>query len=279
LPGVSSAEVRAGPGCGSKGERSSTINGADPSKWDAVNSAVLRNYTWHVLRGSKFFNAGGSFDRDLAEYVMTMVGTIIYVPPTDSDPGRFQPLTGDTTSTLVTALLDGTSVGEVQVYHCDTEDQCLNPTLAPLSVPTAKALRPRVTALIDGMVEAIRSDTAISPAQKELLQISSIPLYKILTVQAAYARGLSTDDRSTGRDRLDRPGLPWKNWSNSEESPLGRKDWRMAWDVSGLRRSRSSRSCVRWMCSSAGVQRRSRLAGRSASRSRRCTAGARNMAA
>ena len=108
-----------------------------------------------------------------------------------------QPLTGDTTSTLVTALLDGTSAGDVQVYHCDTEDQCLSPTLAPLSVPTAKALRPRVTALIDGMVEAIRSDTAISPEQKELLQISSIPLYKILTVQAAYARGLSTDDRST----------------------------------------------------------------------------------
>jgi conjugative transfer pilus assembly protein TraH len=47
------------------------------------------------------------------------------------------------------------------------------------------------------MVEAIRGDTAISPEQKELLQISSIPLYKILTVQAAYARGLSTDDRST----------------------------------------------------------------------------------
>lgn len=75
-----------------------------------MNSAVPRNYTWHVLRGSKFFNSGGSFDRDLAEYVMTMVGTIIYVPPTDSDPGRFQPLTGDTTSTLVTALLDGNTL-------------------------------------------------------------------------------------------------------------------------------------------------------------------------
>ena len=195
--GIFSDYAAAKHGCGSKGERSSTINGADPAKWDAVNSAVPRNYTWHVLKGSKFFNAGGSFDRDLAEYVMTMVGTIIYVPPTDSDAGRFQPLTGDTTSTLVTALLDGTSGGEVQVYHCDSEEQCLNPALSPLSVPTAKALRPRVTALIDGMVEAIRTDTAISPEQKELLQISSIPLYKILTVQAAYARGLSTDDRST----------------------------------------------------------------------------------
>lgn len=195
--GVFTDYAAAKHGCGNKGERRSTLDGADPAKWDAVNSAVARNYTWHVLRGSKFFQSGGSFDRELAEYVMTIVGTIIYVPPTDSDPGRFQPLTGDTTSTLVTALLDGTSGGAVQVYRCDTEDKCLSPTLGTLTVPTAKALRPRVTALIDGMVDAIRADTAITPAQKELLQIASVPLYKILTVQAAYARGLSTDDRST----------------------------------------------------------------------------------
>ena len=195
--GIFSDYAAAKHGCGNKGERRATLDRADPAKWDAVNSAVPRNYTWHVLRGSKFFQSAGTFDRDLAEYVMTMVGTIIYVPPTDTDPGRFQPLTGDTSSTLVTALLDGTAAGEVQVYRCDTEDKCLSPSLGSLTVPTAKALRPRVTALIDGMVDAIRSDTPITPAQQELLQIASVPLYKILTVQAAYARGLSIDDRST----------------------------------------------------------------------------------
>jgi conjugative transfer pilus assembly protein TraH len=195
--GIFSDYAAAKHGCGNKGERTSTISGANPDKWDAVNTGVPRNYTWSVLKASKFFNAGGSFDRELAEYVMTMVGTIIYVPPTDKDPGRFQPLTGDTSSTLVTALLDGTSGGQVQVYHCDTDDKCLSPVLAPLSVPQVKAIRPRVTALIDGMVDAIRTDSPISLAQKELLQLASVPLYKILTVQAAYARGLSTDDRAT----------------------------------------------------------------------------------
>jgi conjugative transfer pilus assembly protein TraH len=47
------------------------------------------------------------------------------------------------------------------------------------------------------MVGAIREDTPITEAQKELLQVSSIPLYKILTVQAAYGRGMPTDDRET----------------------------------------------------------------------------------
>src|SRR3546814_12023041 len=47
------------------------------------------------------------------------------------------------------------------------------------------------------MVTAIRSDTAIGDAEKELLQVASVPLYKILTVQAAYGRGMATDDRDT----------------------------------------------------------------------------------
>ena len=46
-------------------------------------------------------------------------------------------------------------------------------------------------------VTAIRSDTAIGDAEKELLQVASVPLYKILTVQAAYGRGMATDDRDT----------------------------------------------------------------------------------
>jgi conjugative transfer pilus assembly protein TraH len=195
--GVFSDYAAAKHGCGNKGERRTTINNADPAKWDGVNPGVARNYSWHVLRKSKFFSPGGTFDRQLAEYVMTMVGTIIYVPPTDSQPGKFQPLSGDTSSTLVTALLDGTASGPVQIYRCDTEDLCLNPALSPLNVPLSKALRSRVSGLIDGMVEAIRTDSAITAQQKELLQIASLPLYKILTVQAAYARGLSTDDRGT----------------------------------------------------------------------------------
>src|SRR3546814_8524510 len=43
-------------------------------------------------------------------------------------------------------------------------------------------------------------------------------------------------------------GPPWKNWSNSERSPLGRGNRRLLWDVSDLRRGRSSRSLGRGMC-------------------------------
>ena len=128
---------------------------------------------------------------------MTLIGTIIYVPPKDDEPGKFVPFAGDASSTLVTALLDGTQGSAIKIFDCDEPDKCLNPAFKSLSLPTSKALRPRVAALIEGMVQAIRDDTPITEAQKELLQVASVPLYKILTVQAAYGRGMPTDDRET----------------------------------------------------------------------------------
>jgi conjugative transfer pilus assembly protein TraH len=183
-------------GCGTRGQRSSTTE-QGAGKYDDVNSGVPRNYTWTILKKSAFFSPGGNFDRELAEYAMTLIGTIIYVPPKDEEAGKFIPFAGDASSTLVTALLDGTQGQPVRIFDCDEPDKCLNPTFKTLSLPPSKALRPRVAALIEGMVDAIRTDSAISEAQKELLQVASIPLYKILTVQAAYGRGMPTDDRET----------------------------------------------------------------------------------
>ena len=183
-------------GCGTRGQRASTT-AQGSGKYDDVNPGVARNYTWTILKKSAFFSPGGNFDRELAEYAMTLLGTIIYIPPTDDQPGKFVPIAGDASSTLVTSLLDGTSGSNVLIYDCDEPDKCLDPGFKPLSLPASKALRPRVAALIAGMVDAIREDTPITEAQKELLQVASIPLYKILTVQAAYGRGMPTDDRET----------------------------------------------------------------------------------
>jgi len=194
--GVFTDYAAAKHGCGTRGERASTT-AAGAGKYDDVNPGVPRNYTWTILKKSAFFNPGGTFDRELAEYAMTLIGTVIYIPPKDDEPGKFVPFAGDASSTLVTALLDGTTAGDVRIFDCDEPDLCLNPTFKTLNLPASKALRPRVAAHISGMVDAIRDDTAITDAQKELLQVSSVPLYKILTVQAAYGRGMPTDDRET----------------------------------------------------------------------------------
>ena len=183
-------------GCGTRGQRSSTLQNGN-GKYDDVNPGVPRNYTWTILKKSAFFSPNGTLDQELAEYAMTLLGTIIYVPPTDDEPGKFVPIVGESSSTLVTSLLDGTTNGNVLIFHCDEPDKCLDPGFRSLNLPISKSLRRRVSVLIDSMVQAVRTDTAITDAEKELLQVSSVPLYKILTVQAAYGRGMATDDRET----------------------------------------------------------------------------------
>ncbi|GGI86724.1 hypothetical protein GCM10007973_23970 [Polymorphobacter multimanifer] len=189
-------------GCGNQGQRSSTLDSvAGYPEWADINTGVARNYTWHVLKKSQFFAPAGVLDRELAQYVMTMVGTIIYVPAKDNAPGAFNPIEGDTSSSLVTALLDGTTAASpVRIWQCDAsepDDACINPVLTTLTVPASSALRTRVAALLDQMVTATVNDTAVPPAAVELLQVASLPLYKILTVQAAYSRGIANDDRAT----------------------------------------------------------------------------------
>ena len=202
--GVFSDMAASMAGCGNGGSRTTTNAAAasDPAFKD-VTPGVSRNYTWHMLKKSEFFAPGGNLDRELAEYVMTIVGTIIYVPAKDAPatPGVYNPIEGDVSSALVTALLDGTAIsGPVKIWTCDPsepDDVCVNPTLTPLTVDATKAIRARVKVLIDGMAASMATDTPLTAPQIALLQVASLPLYKILSVQAAAGRGAAIESSDT----------------------------------------------------------------------------------
>ena len=199
--GIFTDAAAAKHGCGNRGERAETLGAAD-GEWDDVNTGEPRNYTWHAIRKSDLFQkADGTLDRELAEYAMTLVGTIIYVPPGTGDDarGRYEPIPGDASSELVSALLDGTAASGVQILKCpaDDADACLDPALQVLDIAPAGALRPRIAAMIDDMAAKIVADEPLSDPEKALLQTASVPLYKILTVQSAYSRGIAAGDRET----------------------------------------------------------------------------------
>lgn len=180
-------------GCGTDGGRNSTVAGAS-AEFDAVNAAVPRNFTWEALKKNELFAPGGVVDQDLAEYVMTLVGTVIIIPPADGSPGSYRPFFADTSSTLHSALLDGTGAADVTVLSCDEPVKCLNPTTTTRTISAASAVRPKVRALVLSMMSKVMSDTALSASEQGLLQAASLPLYKIITVRAAYGRGSSVSD-------------------------------------------------------------------------------------
>jgi conjugative transfer pilus assembly protein TraH len=187
--GVFSDWAAARQGCNNGGQRDGTIAGnTDPRMKDQLVGEP-HNYTWEALKKSSKF---GAFDQSFSEYVMTLVGTIVTTPPTGSDTGPKVVIYGPAEEAVVTALLDGTAnAPTVKILKCNN-DPCTDVGEQTLNIAEASALRPRISAMIKSMSGKIRSDSALTAPEKQLLNMATVPLYKILAVQA-YAHYALTD--------------------------------------------------------------------------------------
>lgn len=187
--GVFSDWAASRQGCNNGGQRDATLAGnTDPAMKDQIIGDP-HNYTWEALKKSSKF---GAFDQAFSEYVMTLVGTIVTTPPTASEHGPKVVIYGPAEEAVVTALLDGTAdAPAVKILKCNN-DPCTDVSDQTLSVPASSALRPRIATMIKSMSSKIRSDTALDTAEKQLLNMATVPIYKILAVQA-YAHYALTD--------------------------------------------------------------------------------------
>ena len=186
--GLFSDRARARHGCDNGGERNAVLNTNRPAT-DLVND---KNYTWYALMS----NTRTKPDREYAEFLMTMVGTVIY----DKDHGGksagsytfIPPASWDT----YTALLDGSPASPTQILRCDTTeiDGCLSPSAVNLNIPTNQSFRARVLAIMRSMQGKIKTNQPLTGSEISLLGMSSIPLYKILVVNHASSFGLSNTD-------------------------------------------------------------------------------------
>ena len=186
--GIFSDYAAAKHGCGAAGQRNSTLAAASGEIADQVPVNV--NYAWKAVRASSFLSG----DTDLAEFAMSVTGTMIVTAPTsDGDTSGprvriLEPLALDRRVTEV--LMEGGA--ELPVYRCDTTDRCLNPTLGRLTVPAGDGFRGRVATLLRDLVDAVRADTAPTPAALGLVNLTTLPVYRVANVAAAY-RGAVVD--------------------------------------------------------------------------------------
>jgi conjugative transfer pilus assembly protein TraH len=187
--GVFSDWAASRQGCNNGGQRDATLAGnTDPAMKEQIIGDP-HNYTWEALKKSSKF---GAFDQAFSEYVMTLVGTIVTTPPSGSEHGPKVVIYGPAEEAVVTALLDGTAnAPAVKILKCNN-DPCTDVSDQALSVPASSALRPRIATMIKSMSSKIRSDSALDAAEKQLLNMATVPIYKILAVQA-YAHYALTD--------------------------------------------------------------------------------------
>ena len=204
--GIFSDYAAARHGCGSEGRRNSTLAAASGPMADQVPVNV--NYAWKAVRASSFLSG----DTRLAEFAMSVSGTVIVTAPTsDGDEAGprvrvLEPLALDRRVTEI--LMEGG--GDLPVYRCDETVRCLNPTLGRVSVPAGRGFRTRVAELLRDLVDAVRADTAPAAEALGLVNLTTLPVYRVVNTAAAYPGrgGRPGGRRARGSGRARRaPGL------------------------------------------------------------------------
>lgn len=171
-------------GCGTGGQQASTLN----RNTDSSIPTKSVNYTWKMLK-----DGFGSWDDDWRQYMMTILGTVVYVKPeNDSTNGTFQ-FRGNADESTLTALLDG---GSFKILKCDETTDCLDPELSTVTLDPAKGLKHLVSAQLTDMVTKIQSEQALTTQEIAILGSTSIPVYKILAIASLsqYGGGLMAGD-------------------------------------------------------------------------------------
>ncbi len=180
--GLFSDYAAARHGCGAEGKRNSTLASASGAMADQVPVNV--NYAWKAVRASAFL-AG---DAQLAAFAMAVTGTVIVTAPTsDGDASGprvriLEPLALD--RRVTETLMEGG--GNLPVYSCDETARCLNPTLASVTIPANRGFRERVAGLLRDLVDAVRTDTAPPPPALGLVNLTTLPVYRVANAAAAY---------------------------------------------------------------------------------------------
>lgn len=188
--GVFSDWARSRQGCNAEDKQDDILSHNKDERMADHIPGKPRNYTWLALkRGGRF----GAFDKQFSEYLMTLVGTVIMNTSKDGESSiRYL---GPAEDAVVTALLDGTQDGsKVKILKCKDEEECLDVEEDNLSIPTKMGLRNRVYDMINSMHEKILSDTPLGADEKQLLNMSPLPLYKMLAVQSMAQQSFSTQD-------------------------------------------------------------------------------------
>ena len=182
-------------GCNNGDKRDETIKAnTNPEMKDQLIGEP-HNFTWDILKKSPQFQG---YDDEFKEMVMTIIGTVVTKPSADKTKGTIIQKFGPGDDSIIEALLDGTTGGgAVKILKCNDAD-CLDVGTQTLSISAAQAIRPRVRGLILSMAAAVQNDTPIGAAEKTLLNVATLPLYKILAVQvASHANVVGTGEIDT----------------------------------------------------------------------------------
>jgi len=185
-------------GCGAGGDRERVFRerGSDPRYKDMFVGEF--NLAWKAIQANAFLKA----DKELAQLFLTLVGSIIVRSggaQTSYYKGRAM---GDKSyevitlpghadrDDVITGLLMG---GATPIYACN-EDACLHPTLSKITITDRHALQKRIHVILESLVQKIYEDGEPTAEEKDFLNSTRLPVFKMLNVLTAFRKGYAPLD-------------------------------------------------------------------------------------
>jgi conjugative transfer pilus assembly protein TraH len=168
-------------GCGNPKEYQQIMTDLQAKPEFANVVMINTNIAWEAIKKSGLATGNTA----LAAWLQSLSGTVIWQETEES--ARYQVLPSLIADpNQIKALLYG---GELRVYQCDESDHCLAPTEKTITVDVKDSLFALVRKTIQSLYGNVVNDTALTDAEKTLLQTTALPLLKMLSVEAAYTQG------------------------------------------------------------------------------------------
>ena len=166
------------------GKTLSSVPARTDSSGNVVEAAEM-NLTWALLKGGK---GSLKLDRARREAMMSLVGTVVYVKSgsgasTVTQEQSYPPL--DLLNTLLGNENSTALPADAQVYKCDDDEQCLNPTrVAATDLNIANAIYTAMRKYHIALVQR-KADGITEEEMKMLATISSLPLLNLVELSAS----------------------------------------------------------------------------------------------
>lgn len=170
--------------CGAGKQTDSVL--AQYKQQEAYNNLIplKTNIAWQAIQQNAFLRENS----ELSELFMNLSGTVIVGERIDEI--EILPSLASNKNVL-NALLRG---GRVELYRCtETGDdkRCLHPKRRSFDIDPSSAMRTKVIQVLDSMLEKLYDDRPLSEAEIQFLNMTTLPVYKMLTVQAAYGAAIA----------------------------------------------------------------------------------------
>ncbi|MEO0347732.1 MAG: conjugal transfer protein TraH [Pseudomonadota bacterium] len=181
--------AKARQGCGAEGQRTETNN----SKTDEFKQQLGDefNLVWFAL--TKASNT--ALDHETAELFMTITGTMIHKIEGEGEHSTIKPIfyaSKATDENFLDMFLTGQhhSINAAKYYRCRDRDKCLDVGEQNFTFNAAQALIPKIEKHLLSIANKMRHNSGkLSAAESSLIEMTNIPILKIITVQNAFTSG------------------------------------------------------------------------------------------